>query len=139
MRVGLPQRYTNDAVNITGEAWREISYVHVTWGWLAFLAGELLLAATFVTITIIGQHYGGGANVRHESRSVPPDLKDSSLAVLSALSTECRARMGDGIRPIEELNAASKRIWVRLEGGEIVPVEYAEGVTTSGGSTESYR
>lgn len=126
MRVGEPQKYVQDVFNVTGQAWREAPYVHVKWGWLAFLAGELVLAAALITITAIGKHDGGGAKERRESRSVPPDLKDSSLAVLSALSTECRAMMGDGLQPIQELKARSRRVRVRLEGGEIVPVRDVE-------------
>lgn len=75
LRVRLPHPCTKDLVNVTGEAWREISYVHVTWGWLAFLAGELVLAATFVAITAIGQHKSRDVIDRHEARSLPPDLK----------------------------------------------------------------
>ncbi|SPO04610.1 uncharacterized protein DNG_07295 [Cephalotrichum gorgonifer] len=124
MRVGMPQRYTQDVVGVAGLAWREIPYVHVTWGLLTFLAAELVLTAILIAITAVRTYDGTvGTKPGDESRSLPPDLKDSSLPVLSALNPECRALMGEGIQPIEELKARSRKIRVRLEGGELVPVD----------------
>lgn len=42
---------------LLGTAWREEVYVSVRWGWLAFLAVELVLAGAFILATIIAHRY----------------------------------------------------------------------------------
>ncbi|RYP69658.1 hypothetical protein DL769_005228 [Monosporascus sp. CRB-8-3] len=123
IRVGRPQRYTHGAFNITGQAWKEATYVHITWGWIAFLASELVLAAGFLIITIIVQSKSGNGRLLHrEDPRVPRDIKNSSLATLAALSKECREMFSNGIHPMDELKSAAKGLRVRLDGSEIVPV-----------------
>ena len=144
MRVGPPRRYANDAFNVTGHARRESPYVRVRWGWLAFLAAELVLAAAFIGITAVrqpGSNTGAskaGSDADSDSAvesgsdspdGVPPDLKDSSLAALVVLGNEGREMMlsGGGMKSAGELEARSKGLRVRLERGEIVPVESESG------------
>ncbi|RYP47356.1 hypothetical protein DL768_006567 [Monosporascus sp. mg162] len=124
--IQAPSSGAKNVFNVTGQAWHESPYVHVTWGWLSFLGAELVLATLLLAITAFAKHYGRETKAPLESRSVPPDLKDSSLAILSALSPECRVLMGEGIQPLHELEARSRRLRVRLEGCEIIPVDYIE-------------
>ncbi|SPO07526.1 uncharacterized protein DNG_10220 [Cephalotrichum gorgonifer] len=71
LRVGAPQRYTHDAFNATGVGRREVSFVHVTWGWLAFLAAELILAAALIPSPRLG------CMTAEEARSPAPCLRTS--------------------------------------------------------------
>ena len=121
MRAGQHRMYTTEHYNITGTPWKETSYVHITWGWIAFLAAELALAATFIIITAFqcaSSHWRG----TDKSSLVPMDIKDSSLAMMTVLGAECRAIIGDGLQGMDELVRRSKGLLVRLQGGEVVPV-----------------
>lgn len=53
---------------------------------------------------------------------VPADSKDSALAGLVVLGHKGRDIVGDGLRPVSELESSSKMLRVRLEGNELVPV-----------------
>ncbi|KAF6829660.1 hypothetical protein CMUS01_08078 [Colletotrichum musicola] len=107
------------AFNVTGHAWKEVSYVHVSWEWITFLAVELALAVLFLAITMVTQSRAGrGAN----RDFVHADSKDSALAGLVVLGHKGRDIVGDGLRPVSELENSSKRLRVRLEGNELVPV-----------------
>jgi hypothetical protein len=107
-----------NSFNISGIAWREEAYVQVRWGWVTFLAIELLTAAVFLSITIIAQ-----ARDKEESRSVFRGLKDSALAALLALSSKCRVAAGDGVQHIGVLKEKAMGLKVRFDGNEIIPVQ----------------
>lgn len=122
IRAGQHRTYTREHFNVTGTAWKETSYVHITWGWIAFLAAELALATTFLVITAFqcaSSQLRGGSE---KSSAVPTDIKDSSLATLTVLGAECRSLIGDGLQPMDELVRRSKGLLVKLQGGEVVPV-----------------
>lgn len=128
IRVGQPERFTQDGSNATGQAWTQAPYVQITWGWLAFLAGELLLAVVFLAVTMISQ----AINRRRSARRQGPegqfayDIKDSSLAPLVVLSEAGREVLGTGVQPVDELKRTAKDIRVRLVGNELVPVATKE-------------
>ncbi|GAP87529.1 putative DUF3176 domain protein [Rosellinia necatrix] len=126
IRVGQPQRFTRDNFNVTGQAWKEAPYVHITWGWFAFPAAELLLASILLVITMISQSTGStggnGPSSHPSGQQIPRDAKDSSLVTLVALSGACREVMGPGVRPMGELERAAKGVHVKLDGNELVPV-----------------
>lgn len=99
-------------------AWREEAYVQVRWGWITFLAIELLTAAIFLCITIITQ-----PRHREDCGSEFRDLKDSALALVVALSDECRVAAGGGLQHMDELKRKAMQLKVRFEGNKIVPAE----------------
>ncbi|GAW14077.1 hypothetical protein ANO14919_034690 [Xylariales sp. No.14919] len=122
IRVGQPQKFTHSGFDVTGKAWKEAPYVRITWGWLAFLAAELVLAAGFLFLTIIAQIRSGSKRQSHqEGGQFPRDAKDSSLAALVALNEACRETVGGGVRPASEMKKTAKGVMVRLEGRELVP------------------
>lgn len=128
MRVGQPQKYTRGAYNVTGQAWKNEPYVDIAWGWISFLAVELLLATAFLILTLISQSSirdGRGSGSTGERYLTFRDIKDSSLATLVALSDECRIAAGDGLQSADELKRTARRLQVRLEGNAIVRLQVA--------------
>ncbi|RSL59503.1 hypothetical protein CEP51_013914 [Fusarium floridanum] len=113
--------YVQGVVNVTGKAWEAESYVQIRWGWLSFLAFELLLAATVLVLTIVAQKRNQKSD--RESYDMICDLKDSSLAALVALDIESRSVMGDGLGPISGLEKTAKEVHVRLRGNRLVAVD----------------
>lgn len=129
MRSGEPQKYAVDAFNISGVAWTQVSYVHISWGWITVLAVEIAIAVLFLTLTMVSQGISdSGRGSRQESCLPFRDAKNSSLATSVALSEATRAKAGGGVQPVDELEKIAKRLRVRFEGNQIVPAE--EGCNT---------
>ncbi|KXH63685.1 hypothetical protein CSAL01_02406 [Colletotrichum salicis] len=121
MRVNRPLRYTANSFNISGEALTQVSYVHITWGWITVLAVEIGVALLFLALTIISQsNLNSGQASSREERYAFREAKNSSLATLVALDEVSRARAGGGLRPLDELKGASKSLRVRFEGRQMV-------------------
>ena len=76
-----------------GTAWEPEVYVNVRWGWLSFLAAELVLSTAFVILTTIATH-----------RSQVPILKSSVMAALLAPDAEVQRILGSA----DELEQAIK-------------------------------
>lgn len=120
----------SDIANITGTAWIEESYVSIIWGWLTFLAVELVIATVFLVITIVFQ-VKMRARLAAEGRSdisVVEEYKDSYLAPLLALSQESRSAAGGGLQPVDGMKGTAKRVLVRLEGSQVVLSEMSEAL-----------
>ncbi|GKT67238.1 hypothetical protein ColTof4_13622 [Colletotrichum tofieldiae] len=124
MRASKPRKYTQYAFNVTGQAWKQASHVRITWGWISFLAVEILVAAVFLVLTIASQALTESRNGTSEGDQIAfRDVKDSSLATLVALSDDCRVAAGGGLRSAQNLVSTAKELQVRLEGDEIVRVK----------------
>ncbi|QLI71080.1 uncharacterized protein G6M90_00g080160 [Metarhizium brunneum] len=122
LRAATPRRFTKNAYNVTGEAWKEESYVYITWGWISFLAIELITAAGFLTLLIVTEGRLTSSQVSSpEDRLVFQDIKDSSLAMLVALNKECHAAAGGGLQPMDELKKTARSLRVKLKGNQVVP------------------
>ncbi|KAK1523129.1 hypothetical protein CPAR01_13982 [Colletotrichum paranaense] len=91
---------------IKGTPLKEVTYVHITWGWISFLAVEIAAAVLFLVIAITAQstvsRERGPENVY-----IPADAKDSALATLVVLSKDCREALGDGLQPAGVLQKTS--------------------------------
>ncbi|KID61446.1 hypothetical protein MAN_09211, partial [Metarhizium hybridum] len=133
LRAVTPIQYAHNAYNITGKAWKEESYVHVTWGWISFLAIELITAAGFLTLLIVTEGRLTSSQVSSpEDRLVFQDIKDSSLAMLVALNKECHAAAGGGLQPMDELKKNARSLRVKLKGNQVVPQEGAAETQSRG-------
>ncbi|KAJ3465085.1 hypothetical protein MRS44_005743 [Fusarium solani] len=75
--------YTEHAFNITGQAWEAETYVQVRWGWLSFLAFELVLAATVLALTIAAQKSNQNSESGRES------IQEQS-STFGNINTQCR-------------------------------------------------
>ncbi|KAK0654190.1 hypothetical protein QBC41DRAFT_386543 [Cercophora samala] len=131
LRENNPRYQVSDGVaNITGIAWMEESYVSITWGWLTFLAVELVIATVFLLITILAQVRMRARLAAEGKIDVPAveDYKDSYLAPLLALSQEARSAAGGGLRSMDAMKETAKRVHVRFEGSEVVPSKRKEAV-----------
>ncbi|KAJ0299522.1 hypothetical protein COL5a_000051 [Colletotrichum fioriniae] len=121
MRVNQPRSYAFNSFNISGEALTQVSYVHITWGWISMLAVEIVIALLFLALTIVSQiKLNDGQASSREERNAFREAKNSSLAMLVALDEDSRARAGGGLRPLDELQSASKALKVRFEGRQMV-------------------
>ncbi|CAH0018839.1 unnamed protein product, partial [Clonostachys rhizophaga] len=150
MRTAPPPDSNIKFMNFTGQAWRDESYVLINWGWISFLACEVLISASFLLLTIMSQslqqrRYHGKSPLLYEDSKDSSrkrkriefnnneaararqlntmNTKDSSLATLVALSSRCRDMVGGGLRPLDELEIAAKGLQVKLDGNEIAPAE----------------
>ncbi|EEU38233.1 uncharacterized protein NECHADRAFT_76998 [Fusarium vanettenii 77-13-4] len=118
--------YTEHGFNVTGKAWTSEAYVQIQWGWLSFLAFELVLAASLLAMTIATQK--GNQKADRENYDMVCDLKDSSLAALVALDSDCRSVMGDGLVPVKELEKTAKEVHMRLSGNKLVTVAATDDI-----------
>ncbi|VUC28250.1 unnamed protein product [Clonostachys rosea] len=107
--------------NITGQAWRLQSHVQMNWGWISFLIVEIVLAAVFLACVIVSQTIQQRRQQHGEAIENYQDVKDSSLAYMVALGSQCCDEAGRGLRPMDELEKLAKNLKVKLQGGEIVP------------------
>lgn len=69
-------------------------FVNVRWGWLGFLAMQLILATAFIVFTTFATQ-----------KAAVPVLKSSSMATLLALDAEVRQKLGS----VDELSGAEER------------------------------
>jgi hypothetical protein len=51
------------------------------------------------------------------------ELKDSSLATMVGLDSDCRSLVGDGLRPVSELEEMAKGVRARMKGNQLVPID----------------
>jgi hypothetical protein len=101
--------------NINGTVWKDETFVEIKWGWLVFLASELVLSIAFLLITAIFTY-----------RMKVPAMKSSALATLLAPTQEIRDRIGD-IAHFEEARKNTAGLIVRLvNDGMIVSSERAQ-------------
>ncbi|KID94384.1 hypothetical protein MAJ_09661, partial [Metarhizium majus ARSEF 297] len=133
LRAVKPLRCTNNAYNITGKAWKEESYVYITWGWILFLAIELITAAGFLTLLNVTEGRLTSSQVSSpEDRLVFQDIKDSSLAMLVALNKECHTAAGGGLQPMDELKKTARTLRVKLKGNQVVLQEGTADMASRG-------
>ncbi len=97
-----------NAMPVLGSAWTVQSFVQVRWGWVVYMAMEILLAAAFLVMTVL---YTRRLKIRV--------LKSSLLATLLALDNEARSTVG-GITTPSRMHSTSRHINVSL-GGEDRP------------------
>ncbi|KAK4179395.1 hypothetical protein QBC36DRAFT_287585 [Triangularia setosa] len=109
------------AYNVTGKALREESYINITWGWISFLAAELVLATVFPLLTIFTQIKDRKRHAENDTAApMFHNCKDSTLVPLLALSNECRAAVGGGLHPREEMEKIARGLFVKFQGKEVV-------------------
>lgn len=97
--------FTSNNGTAVGTAFTSQTIVHIRWGWLAFLASQLLFTFVVLVYTI--------SLTRFSRVQV---LKGSSLATMSALNVVARGRLGT----MENLDALKNRatdVKVKLERG----------------------
>lgn len=95
-------RTSSQATTVRGVAWRSETYVYVRWGWLAFLASQMLLSYVFLFITVAWTRRIGA-----------PALKSSALATLSVLNEDVLSRLGS-FRHLSDLEVRAKDTHVQL-------------------------
>ncbi|KAK3987180.1 hypothetical protein QBC44DRAFT_400961 [Cladorrhinum sp. PSN332] len=115
------------AYNITGKAWTQESYVDISWGWIAYLGVELVLATVFLALTIFTQIKARHSQDKTSAGPMFHDYKDAAMAPLLALSSECRAAAGGGLQTRDEMERTAKRLLVKFEGNEVVVAGTLEG------------
>ncbi|KAF3762735.1 hypothetical protein M406DRAFT_357576 [Cryphonectria parasitica EP155] len=99
-----------NSFTVNGTATSPETFVEIHWGWLAFLASELVLSIIFVIGTII-----------HTARLAGRVLNSSSLAALAALDESSRSALG-GIDDPQAMKRKAAGIRVQLLGSELVMV-----------------
>lgn len=103
-------RTTNETDVFRGTAWETEVYVNIRWGWLSFLAVELVLTTVFIAFTAFMTH-----------RTAVPVLKSSALAAFLAPDGDAQRLIGS----IDNLNSAeekSKQVCVRFDNRNLVLV-----------------
>lgn len=70
----------------------------------------------------------GNQKADREDYDMVCDLKDSSLAALVALDSDCRSLMGDGLVPVKELEKTAKEVHMRLSGNKLVTVAATDDI-----------
>ena len=101
--------WTNDTKSINsfavqGSTLVQETFVHVRWGWIGYMAFEIVLAAIFLCLTVL---YTRKLDVRV--------LKSSPLATLLALNDETRSTVG-GITTSKRVRNNAKSVKVNLVG-----------------------
>ena len=101
--------WTNDTRSINsfavqGSTLVQETFVHVRWGWIGYMAFEIVLAAIFLCLTVL---YTRKLDVRV--------LKSSPLATLLALNDETRSTVG-GITTSKRVRNNAKSVKVNLVG-----------------------
>ncbi|KXH40665.1 hypothetical protein CSIM01_06926 [Colletotrichum simmondsii] len=119
LRTAHHQEKSTGVVVIDGTPLNEVSYVHISWGWISFLAVEILAATLFLVMVIIAQS-ASSRKREPEDAYIPVDIKDLSLATLVVLSNDCREALSDGLQLAGDLQEASKKLQVTLRGNELV-------------------
>lgn len=119
LRTAHHQAKRPGAVVIEGTPLKEIAYVHIKWGWVSFLAIEVV-AATLFLIMVIATQSVASRQQGTKDVYVPADVKDSALANLVVLSNDCREALSPGLQTADDLQKTSKKLQVTLRGNEIV-------------------
>ncbi|KUJ07908.1 uncharacterized protein LY89DRAFT_725615 [Mollisia scopiformis] len=99
---------TSSSTTVNGTAWKDETFVEIKWGWLVFLASQLVLSIIFLLITVISTY-----------RMRIPAMKSSALAMLLAPAEEIRDKIGD-IGHFEEATKRSGGMKVRLINNGLV-------------------
>lgn len=107
IRTMRPFDNKNDSYLIFGTAWTNETYIHVRWGWLAFLTTQVVAGTTLLAFTIWST-----------AKAEEPITKSSQLAVMAALDSESRNMLGN-IGPIREMEAKAEQIQVCLIGDQL--------------------
>ncbi|KAK0725177.1 hypothetical protein B0H67DRAFT_123211 [Lasiosphaeris hirsuta] len=90
---------------VTGTAYKPSLFVAVQWGWLAFLASQIVLSAIFLAAIILWTR-----------RERVPVLKTSALAAMAALDGQARMILG-GVDDLAGLKERAANVHVKVEGG----------------------
>jgi len=96
---------------VEGSALVKETFVRVRWGWITYMACEILLAAVFLTMTVL---YTRRLNIQV--------LKSSPLATLLALNGEARSSLG-AITTAKRVRSNARAVKVNLVGNEIAASE----------------
>ncbi|KAK3686209.1 hypothetical protein B0T22DRAFT_242745 [Podospora appendiculata] len=94
-----------NAQPITGAAWANETFVSVRWGWILYMASEIVVAAAFLCLTVIAT-----------SQLDIKVLKSSPLATLLALNDKTRSTVG-GITTPSEVRHHARSVKVNLVDG----------------------
>ncbi|KAH9236614.1 hypothetical protein K456DRAFT_33780 [Colletotrichum gloeosporioides 23] len=119
-REGAAAHYVVEWNTVNGQAWKDTASVQVSWGWMLFLGIEIVMASTFLGLTIWNQRDIRGKH--QETPSPLRDAKNSCLVTLVALSSACRDSAGRP-RPKKELERAAKGLQVRLDEDQVITAE----------------
>lgn len=85
-------------------------FVNVRWGWLGFLAMQLVLATAFIVFTTFATR-----------KAAVPVLKSSSMATLLALDAEVRQNLG-WVDELSDAEQRAKQTRVRFDNKNLVLV-----------------
>jgi hypothetical protein len=96
---------------VRGSVLANVTFVSIQWGWLAVLAGQLVVAVMFLITTMM-----------HTSQLEVPVLKSSTLAMLFALDEKSRSTAG-GIDSVKAMKEKAGLVHVRLQDGKLVLAE----------------
>jgi len=103
------QRGAANSYTINGTALSTATFVEIHWGWLGFLAGELVVAVAFLVATVV------------LTRNLDlPVVKSSALAVLLAPGAGTRAAIGGVDRDARHLRKRAGTARARFDGAEMV-------------------
>ncbi|KAK3346557.1 hypothetical protein B0T25DRAFT_613123 [Lasiosphaeria hispida] len=100
------ETFTDNNHTVAGTASETSMYVVIYWGWLAFLACQIILSAVFLAIVVVWTR-----------RARVPVLKTSSLAAMAALDGQARMILG-GVDDLAGLKERAANVKVKVEGGE---------------------
>jgi len=100
-----------NSFSVQGSALVVETFVHVRWGWITYMASEILLAIVFLCVTVV---YTRRLNMKV--------LKSSPLATLLALNDEARSSVG-GITTPKRVRTSARSVKVNLVGSGIAVSE----------------
>jgi hypothetical protein len=103
-----PFKGVPNAHMVEGTAWAIETYVHVRWGWLAFLGAQIAICIAFLVFTIAATHVSGTMV-----------LKSSPLAALMALGQSGRDVVGN-LSTEADMKQRAARYRAKLIGNELV-------------------
>ncbi|CAK7217112.1 hypothetical protein SEUCBS140593_003095 [Sporothrix eucalyptigena] len=115
MRTMQPFKGVANSYTIEGTAWASETYVHVRWGWLAFLGAQIAICIVFLVFTIVATHMSGAMV-----------LKSSPLAALMALGRTERDGLGN-LGTETDMKQRASAYQAALVGSELVITPRALG------------
>ena len=110
---------------VSGSAWASETFVSVRWGWIAYMAVEILLATLFLALTVV-----------YTRRLKMHVLKSSPLATLLALNDETRLTVG-GITTPKRFRSNARSVKVNLVGNDLGVAEFVPSPVERTGSRDS--
>ncbi len=90
-----------------GTSWVSEPFVHIRWGFLVFLAVQLVIAYLFLALTIA---------VAYKRRA--PILKSSALATMLASSEEMRSAVGT-VYGISQAEKQAMNVKIKMNNGKL--------------------